>query len=193
MTTLTSKLGAADANSYVSLAEAEAYVVNRPSTDWAAKTDDEKNQALIAACFWLETLTYQGDRCHPSTTDSGVPQALKWPRHNFECDGVEATCTMIPAEIKRAQIELALQYVTSPGLFPGQGSGGAPQGTFVSETTIGSLTVKYEQFNGTTVTSCDNCGDPAILMAFSWLSDLLGCWTGGGLRGGVGLIPRVRS
>ena len=49
-----------------SLEEAEAYVVNRPNTDWAGKTDDEKNQALIGACFWLETLDYQGDAAAPA-------------------------------------------------------------------------------------------------------------------------------
>ena len=48
------------------------------------------------------------------------------------------------------------------------------------------------QYSGTSVTSCDNCNDPAIITAFPFLKDLLGCWLAG-LSGGVGLMLRVRS
>ena len=193
MATVVAKLGAADANSYVTLAEAEEYAKRRPNAKWHASTNDEKNDALINATMWLETLDYVGERCDPSTTDAGVPQALSWPRKNGSCDGVTATCSFIPNQIKTAQIELALQYIANVDLFPGNGAGGgAAQGTFVSKQKIGSLEIEYDQYAGGTVTSCDNCNDPAIISAFPWIKDLLKCWIGG-LNGGVGLILRVRS
>ena len=92
-------------------------------------------------------------------------------------------------------VTLAIKYTTDPGLFPGEGSGrGAAAGTYVKRQKLGSLEVEYDQYQGTTVTSCDNCNDPKIITAFPWLKDLLGCWIGGGgAVGGVGLMLRVRS
>ena len=52
---------------------------------------------------------------------------------------------MIPAEIKRAQIELALQYVSSPAYSLAKAVVVHLKGRS-SEQTIGSLTVKHEQF-----------------------------------------------
>ena len=56
---------------------------------------------------------------------------------------------------------------------------------------LGSLEVEYDQYSGTSVTSCDNCNDPAVITAFPWIRDVLSCWVG--LSGGVGLMLRVRS
>ena len=184
--TLDATLAGETSNSYIDMTAALAIASNMPGGgDWAALGEEERNLSLIVATRWLETLTYGGNRC--STT-----QLLKWPRTNVTCDGVMATCDAIPYRIQEAEVALALSYTTEPGKFPGAGGGGAAQGTFVSEQTIGSLTVKYEQYNGSTVTSCDNCNDPAIITAFPFLKDLLGCWLAG-LSGGVGLMLRVRS
>ena len=194
MATLVATLGGADSNSYVTLAEAEAYAEVRPNAKWHAASNDEKTVALINATIWLETLNYDGERCDPSTTDANNPQSLSWPRKNATCDGVTATCSFIPNQIKAAQIELAMQYIANPNLFPGTGGGGgAAQGTYISKQKIGSLEIEYDQYAGGTVTSCDNCDDPAIITAFPWLLDLLKCWVNSGLRGGVGLMLRVRS
>ena len=56
--------------------------------------------ALISATRWIDSFVYYGDRC-----DDG--QALKFPRNNYQVDGVELACTLIPQNIKYAQFELA--------------------------------------------------------------------------------------
>ena len=187
--TLDATLSGATSNSYVDLAGAEAIANNMPGgPTWVAKTADEKNLSLIEATRWLETLTYSGTRCKDT-------QRLKWPRKDAKCDGVTSDCAGIPVAIKEAEVALAIKYVDSPSQFPGSGSGGgAAQGTYVKRQKLGSLEVEYDQYAGTTVTSCDNCNDPKIITAFLWLKDLLGCWIGGGgAVGGVGLMLRVRS
>ena len=96
-----------NANSYVTLTEANAYFETVPdSTTWDNKTDDQKNRSLIAATRWIDSFVYYGDRC-----DDG--QALKFPRNNYQVDGVELSCSKIPNNIKYAQYELCLLY-TSP-------------------------------------------------------------------------------
>ena len=187
--TLDATLGGATSNSYIDMASAAAIAENIPGgSDWILLTEDERNFSLIVATRWLETLTYAGNRC-------AATQRLKWPRSGASCDGVTSECTAIPYRIQEAEVTLAIKYTTDPGLFPGEGSGGgAASGTFVSRQKIGSLEVEYEQYSGTTVTTCDNCNDPKIITAFPWLKDLLGCWIGGGgAVGGVGLMLRVRS
>ena len=89
------------ANSYVTLSEANDYFDTSPdSSTWTNKTDDQKKRALISAARWIDTLVFYGDRC-----DDG--QALKFPRNNYQVDGVELACSTIPNGIKYAQYELA--------------------------------------------------------------------------------------
>ena len=186
--TLDATLKGATSNSYVDMTEAVAMAANIPGGgEWAALGEEERNLSLIVATRWLETLTYSGDRC-------AATQRLKWPRSGASCDGITSTCDAIPYQIKEAEVTLAIGYTDTPGKFPGSGSGGAAQGTFVSRQKLGSLEIEYEQYAGTTVTTCDNCNDPAIISAFPWLRDLLGCWLGGNsVSGGVGLMYKVRS
>lgn len=57
-------LSGASANSYVTLAAANAYYETVPdSSTWTTKTDDQKNRALISATRWIDALTFYGDRC----------------------------------------------------------------------------------------------------------------------------------
>ena len=67
-----------NANSYVTLTEANDYFDTSPdSSTWTNKTDDQKKRALISATRWIDTLVFYGDRC-----DDG--QALKFPRNNYQ-------------------------------------------------------------------------------------------------------------
>ena len=187
--TLDATLAGETSNSYIDMTQAVALAQNIPGGgEWSLLGEEERNLSLIVATRWLETLTYAGDRCKAT-------QRLKWPRSGASCDGVVSECTAIPYRIQEAEVTLAIKYTTDPGLFPGSGSGGgAASGTFVKRQKLGSLEVEYEQYSGTTVTSCDNCSDPVIITAFPYLRDLLGCWIGGnGVTGGVGLMLRVRS
>ena len=185
--TLDATLSGATSNSYIDMTTAVAIAANIPGgSDWVLLTEEERNLSLIVATRWLETLTYGGDRCKAT-------QRLKWPRSGVSCDGIVSDCAGIPYRIQEAEVTLAIKYTTDPSLFPGEGGGGAAQGTYVKRQKLGSLEVEYDQYQGSSVTSCDNCNDPKIITAFPWLKDLLGCWIGGGVSGGVGLMLRVRS
>lgn len=66
--------GLANANSYVSQADADTYFANRANTVWAAADNDAKAAALIQATQYLDTrYAFKGERL--TTT-----QALAWPR-----------------------------------------------------------------------------------------------------------------
>ena len=185
--TLDATLSGATSNSYIDMTTALAVAENIPGgSEWSVLDEEPRNLSLIVATRWLETLVYAGDRCEKT-------QRLKWPRSKASCDGLTSDCTAIPYRIQEAEVTLAIKYTTDPGLFPGSGSGGgASAGTYVKRQKLGSLEVEYDQYSGTSVTGCDNCNDPAIITAFPFLKDLLGCWVAG-LSGGVGLMLRVRS
>lgn len=98
--------GAADANTYASLAEFNAYAANRlPALAWfTAATDGQKEAALQAAAREL-------DACF-AWTGSAVDavQALTWPRSGMLTrNGFAIATTAIPTELKNAQCEMALQ------------------------------------------------------------------------------------
>ena len=62
--TINATIKDANANSYVTLAEANTYFETVPSsTQWDNKTDDKKNRALISATRWIDSFVYYGDRC----------------------------------------------------------------------------------------------------------------------------------
>ena len=187
MATLDATLSGTTSNSYITLATAEQIAALVPGgAAWIDLQGDEKNLSLIQATRWLETLSYSGERCKAS-------QRLKWPRSGAVCDGVTSDCSGIPYPLQESEVRLAVLYTTNENLFPGSGSGGgAAAGTFVKRQKLGSLEIEYDQYSGSTLTSCDNCNDPAIITAFPWLRDILGCLLTG-ISGGVGLMLRVRS
>ena len=175
MATLDATLSGNQSNSYVTLANADGIASNQTfADDWAAKTEDEKTVALIVATRWMETLSYGGDRCKAS-------QRLSWPRSGAVCDGVTSDCSGIPYAIQETEVILAYQYMKYPNSFPdiGGGGGSAPTGTFIKRQKLDVLEIEYDQFNNAVASSCDTCGDPAIISAFPWLKDLLKCWVKG--------------
>jgi hypothetical protein len=103
--------GAADANSFVLLTEAETYMEGRGNKAlWAAASEGDKNIALVEATRDIDALDvkYTGYR----TDDT---QALAWPRQwavdlsnpvNSYFDTDE-----IPTALKNATCELAFQYI----------------------------------------------------------------------------------
>lgn len=109
--------GAADANSYVTLAEADAYIDGRlNAATWVAATTDTKNRALVEASRDLSDLPYVGTRVT-------LTQALAWPREyainpdapefleKGEIEELYFAETVIPQRVKDATCELAAQYV----------------------------------------------------------------------------------
>ena len=153
-----------NANSYVTLAEANAYFETVPnSTQWDNKQDDKKNRALIAATRWIDSLVFYGDRCDED-------QALKFPRTNYQVDRVELSCSTIPLNIKYAQYELARALANDTDAITGNtGTAGVP-----SEVKIGDLEVKYNKSSQSTGTVNN------IFDVYPWLQSFLGAYCSGG-------------
>jgi len=162
--TINATLSSASANSYVTLAEADAYFETVPSsTQWDNKQDDKKNRALIAATRWIDSFVFFGDRC-----DHG--QALKFPRNNYQVDDVELACTAIPNNIKYAQYELARALANDTDAMTGNiGTNGN-----IAEAKLGDLQVKYNLASQGTG-SVNN-----IMDVYPWLQSYLGAYMIGG-------------
>jgi hypothetical protein len=174
-------IGGSSANSYVTLAEADAYAANQQwEATWLAFTDDQRNAALITATSWLQTLDWSGTKCNPASDDVTLRQRLDWPRSGVTCEGTTASCTMIPWEVQTAQVELAFQFAQDPNLILGS-TGGSTPGP-VKRQKLDVLEVEY--YEGGAGASI---GSGNLLTQVPWLANWLGCWYGNGTRGQVRL------
>jgi len=119
--TIDATAGGANANSYITLAEADTFVEAMISSSdvskWTTGNDDTRNRALAAAAERLDRERFLGARA----TDT---QARQWPRTGvrkpdtyvntyatgfpFRISEDYFTDTEIPDQVKRAQIELAV-------------------------------------------------------------------------------------
>jgi hypothetical protein len=119
--TIDATVGGASANSYLTLADAQALidgmVENDDVTAWASATTDQKNRALYSATQRLDRERFLGARA----TDT---QALQWPRTGvrkpdtyintyatgfpFRITADYYTDTEIPDQVKQAQVVLAV-------------------------------------------------------------------------------------
>lgn len=102
--------GAADANSYVTLAEYNAYLLARLHVPAAASgaTDAQKEAALIMATRTLDAM-----QCFTGAAATST-QALKWPRTGMvNKNGFPIADNVIPQELKDATSELAMQLAVS--------------------------------------------------------------------------------
>jgi hypothetical protein len=90
-----------DVDTYVTVAEADAYVAARPSLSaWTDLATEVKEAALTEAAIYLDqSYSWKG-------SIAALTQALSWPRVNVE-DREGRSITDVPAAIKKAQIELA--------------------------------------------------------------------------------------
>ena len=111
--------GAANANSYLTLTDADALVdamvLSSDASKWSTGNTDSRNRALAAAAQRLDRERFLGARA----TDT---QSLQWPRTGvrkpdtyssrystgFTITADYYTDTEIPDQIKRAQVELAV-------------------------------------------------------------------------------------
>ncbi len=119
--TIDATAGGANANSYITLTEADTFVEAMISSSdvskWTTGNDDTRNRALAAAAERLDRERFLGARA----TDT---QSRQWPRTGvrkpdtyvntyatgfpFRISEDYFTDTEIPDQIKRAQIELAV-------------------------------------------------------------------------------------
>lgn len=108
---LDSSVGTSTSQSYVSVAEADAYFATRqPSTEWdALDTDAAKEVVLKTAARRIDQERFQGHTVKPlNGTSTGDTQALAFPRYEVESrEGWTYLETVVPEGIKRAQMEAA--------------------------------------------------------------------------------------
>ena len=84
-------------NSYVSVAELDAYVADRGITITAT----DKTTLLILSMDWIESKLFIGNKITET-------QGLQWPRENVYIDGFEQATSSIPTLLKEGQLETAL-------------------------------------------------------------------------------------
>ncbi len=109
--------GKSDAESYISVANADTYVVeNLTSTLWDAATDTTKEQALRTSARYIDG-TYVN---RWKGTKASNTQALDWPRFDVEVDpGFFLPSTELPTNLVQAAAELAVKHVEdSSGIVP---------------------------------------------------------------------------
>jgi len=108
--TLVATSGAANANSYCTIAEADQYDDNRPAAasadTWTNASTTEKTEALLWAAILIEAFfTWTG-------TAVNSTQNLSWPRNGmYTVRNYVITNTTIPQELKNAQAEFARQLL----------------------------------------------------------------------------------
>lgn len=131
--------GLAEANSYASEAEFEAYC----EANGLTFTGDVET-ALVRATAWIDAR--YGAR-YPGTRKLGRAQGLGWPR-SYACDaaGEEIPDDEVPVEIRRAAAAAALRELASPGsLAPDVAGGGTVKRT---RKKLGSMETETEYADG---------------------------------------------
>lgn len=105
--------GKSDAESYISVTDADTYHSNRANAAWTALSTPNKEAYLRRATdYMMEVyrLKWKGNR--KTTT-----QALDWPRDNVRLDDIAidyyVSTTIVPTEVKNACAELALKASTT--------------------------------------------------------------------------------
>lgn len=97
--------GMENAESYASVAQADARLAALGMTNWAALTSTEKEQALRRATVAMGQFCggrWKGTRLYRI-------QALDWPRYGVEVDGYGIPSTEVPVDVVSACIDLALK------------------------------------------------------------------------------------
>jgi len=102
--------GASTANSYVTTAEADAYIIAHPDYErWDALDTIVKGRYVVMATRDIDRLPLRGEKRDTGIGVSGVPnQALFFPRGD---DVVASGTSYIPVPVKQACIEQALYLV----------------------------------------------------------------------------------
>lgn len=122
--------GKSDAQSYCSVAFADAYFQVRNVPAWAALTTEVKESSLVKATDFMEA-TYSSVWKGAKAT---AEQALAWPRTGVVIDGFDFSSSDIPMRLKNACAELAYRATTS-NLIEDQGQRVVKEKVDVIETT----------------------------------------------------------
>lgn len=128
--------GLPDANSYVSVADAEEYATDRGLT-FASASTLLKEAALIRATTAIDA-SYRSQ--FPGWKADGRGQALEWPRTDaYDRDLNLIPSNEVPIEVVQATIEAAVRELAVPGsTMPDLERGGA-----IKSVKAGSVAVEY--------------------------------------------------
>lgn len=141
--------GVANANSYVSVADFEAFALARGITILG-----DPETLLIRAMDYIESLDYCGKRLYSS-------QSLQWPRYNVWVDDYPIPINMIPTELKNALMQTALSI----------DAGVDPLSTIprvIHSASVGPMSVTYADGSNTEIIRSIN----------ATISKLIACHTG---------------
>lgn len=131
--------GMSTAESYISVADADAYHAARNTTLWATLTTSDKEAALRRAADYLT----QAYRTRWKGYRTQALQALDWPRQSVLMGDTASQYLVpynsIPVEIKNACAEIAFRAAAGPL------AGDLKQG--VVEKTVGPIRVKYDSYS----------------------------------------------
>ena len=105
--------GLPDAESYASVAAADARCASLGLTAWAALAEPAKEVALRKATIHLGSY-----RTRWAGRRATQAQALDWPRYNVVVDDFQVLSTVVPGEIVNACIDLAARAGAGEDLAP---------------------------------------------------------------------------
>jgi len=105
--------GLADAESYASVAAADARCASLGLTAWVVLAEADKEIALRRATLFMATYRtrWAGRRVYQR-------QALDWPRYNVAVDGFTVPSTSVPLDVVNACIDLAVRAGSGEDLLP---------------------------------------------------------------------------
>lgn len=110
--------GKADADSYASIADADAHNAEWVgSSAWSDADPVAKERALRRAARFVDSHSFLGAR-------SNRDQALGWPRYGLgRIDGQHVANDTVPARVKRAAMEAAIKDAQGESLLPDHDGG----------------------------------------------------------------------
>lgn len=111
--TIEAGAGLPTAESYASIAAADARCASLGLTAWAALAEADKEIALRKGMIFMATYRtrWAGRRVYQH-------QALDWPRYNVVVDGFTVLSTVVPLDIVNACIDLAVRAGRGEDLLP---------------------------------------------------------------------------
>jgi hypothetical protein len=122
----------ANAESLITVADADTYFTGRGITNWATLSTTEKEQALRRATDYMEQvygLKWKGERTKHT-------QALSWPRYDVCANGFDVDSDVVPVPVQRACAEMALRAAA--------GELAPDVGRLAKRETVDVITVEYE-------------------------------------------------
>jgi len=188
--------GSATANSYLSVAEADAIAATMLGTlKWLdpATTTAQKENALIQATQNLDTLGWVGSR-------TSATQPLAWPRKDAKCGEKDYASTVIPREVELSTFDLAEGLLNNPALISGIGGssgGGGTAGELVPG--VPNKDLKRLKLDVMELEWRDNATGGGVtiktpLSVMPHLASILGCLTTSVIPGGrTWMVPVVRG